>query len=60
MRNSLLNKSSTGKTAIESTLNALAAKLTTDSQTALIAQIGGDFTKVPSVARAYLQQQGLL
>ena len=60
VRNSLLNKSSTVKNAIESTLNGLETKLTTTSQTGLINQLGGDFTKIPTVAKTWLQQQGLL
>jgi osmoprotectant transport system substrate-binding protein len=56
VRDQTLAKSS----AIASTLNGLASHLTTDSQTALIAQLGGDASKVPAVAKKFLQDQGLL
>jgi osmoprotectant transport system substrate-binding protein len=56
VRDQTLAKSS----AIASTLNALAPLLTTDSQTALIAQVGKDPSLVPSVAKKFLQDKGLL
>lgn len=56
VRNSVLQKSP----VIATTLNALESHLTTASQTALIAQINGDPSKVPAVAKQFLQQQGLL
>lgn len=46
---------------IKGTLNALAPKLTTDSQFALIKQTSGNNAQdVKTVAKTYLQQQGLL
>jgi glycine betaine/choline ABC-type transport system substrate-binding protein len=56
VRDQTLAKSS----AIASTLNPLAQILTTDSQTALIAEVGTDPSKVPSVAKKFLQDQNLL
>lgn len=56
VRDSVLQKSP----AIATTLNALESKLTTASQTALIAQVNGTPSKVPAVAQAFLKQQGLL
>jgi glycine betaine/choline ABC-type transport system substrate-binding protein len=56
VRDQTLAKSS----AIASTLNALAQHLTTESQTALIAEVGSDTSKVPAVAKKFLQDQGLL
>jgi osmoprotectant transport system substrate-binding protein len=56
VRDQTLAKSS----AIASTLNALAPLLTTDSQTALIAEVGSDTSKVPAVAKKFLQDKGLL
>ena len=56
VRDQTLAKSS----AIASTLNALAPLLTTESQTALIAEVGSDTSKVPAVAKKFLQDKGLL
>ena len=53
---STLQKSS----AIATTLNPLAAKLTTAAQTALIKQYAVDHTPLAVVAKTWLQQQGLL
>lgn len=55
VRDALLNQSP----AIATTLNPLAAKLTTASQTALIKDIK-DGKNIKEVAQQYLQQQGLL
>ncbi|HEX8995201.1 MAG TPA: glycine betaine ABC transporter substrate-binding protein [Ktedonobacterales bacterium] len=56
VRDSVLKKSS----AIATTLNALAPKLTTDAQVALIKQVAVDHKSVKEVAQTFLQQQGLL
>jgi len=56
VRNDALTKSA----AIKDTLNPLAVKLTTDSQVALIKQVSVDGKTVHEVAKAYLQQQGLI
>ena len=56
VRDSTLKKSS----AIASTLNPLASKLTTDQQVQLIKQVAIDHKPLREVALAYLQQQGLL
>lgn len=56
VRDAVLNQSS----AIATTLNPLAGKLTTASQTALIKQVSVDGTPIKEVAQKYLQQQGLL
>lgn len=56
VRDAVLSKSS----AIATTLNPLAAKLTTASQTALIKEVSVDGKSVKEVAQQFLQQQGLL
>jgi glycine betaine/choline ABC-type transport system substrate-binding protein len=56
IRDSTLTKSS----VIQTTLDGLESHLTTASQTALIKQVSIDHQDVPSVARAFLQSQGLL
>jgi len=56
IRDSTLAKSS----AIQTTLDGLESHLTTASQTALIKQVSIDHQDVPTVARAFLQAQGLL
>jgi osmoprotectant transport system permease protein len=56
VRDSTLAKSS----AIQTTLDALETHLTTDSQTALIKQVSVDHQDVPTVAKGFLQQAGLL
>lgn len=56
VRDSVLQKSS----AIATTLNALAPKLTTDAQVALIKKVAIDHQSVASVAKTFLQDQGLL
>jgi osmoprotectant transport system substrate-binding protein len=60
VRNSLLQKSSAIKSSIQDTLNGLETKLTTASQTGLINQLSSDPSKIQSVAKTWLQQQGLL
>jgi len=56
VRDAVLSKSS----AIATTLNPLAAKLTTASQTALIKEVSVDGKNIKEVAQQFLQQQGLL
>ncbi len=56
VRDSVLQKSP----AIATTLNALAPKLTTSAQVALIKQVAVDHKSVKEVAQTWLQQQGLL
>ena len=56
VRNDLLSKSP----AVKDTLNPLASKLTTADQVALIKQVSLDKKTVHEVAKAYLQQKGLL
>jgi len=56
VRDSVMQKSP----AIATTLNALAPKLTTAAQIALIKQVAVDHQSVVSVAKTFLQQQGLL
>ncbi|HZC05872.1 MAG TPA: glycine betaine ABC transporter substrate-binding protein [Ktedonobacterales bacterium] len=56
VRDSVLQKSP----SIATTLNALAPKLTTDAQVALIKQVAVDHKSVKEVAQTWLQQQGLL
>jgi osmoprotectant transport system permease protein len=56
IRDSTLAKSSD----IQTTLNGLESHLTTASQTALIQQVSLNHQDVPTVARNFLQQQGLL
>lgn len=56
VRDSVLQKSS----AIATTLNALAPKLTTSAQVSLIKQVAVDHKSVKEVAQTWLQQQGLL
>jgi osmoprotectant transport system substrate-binding protein len=56
VRDAVLSQSS----AIATTLNPLAAKLTTASQTALIKQVSVDGKPVKEVAQQFLQQQGML
>lgn len=56
VRDSALSKSP----AIKTTLNALAPKLTTDAQVALIKQVAVDHKSVKEVATTFLQDQGLL
>jgi osmoprotectant transport system substrate-binding protein len=56
VRDDLLSKSP----AVKDTLNPLASKLTTADQVALIKQVSLDKKTVHEVAKAYLQQKGLL
>lgn len=56
VRDSTLAKSS----AIQTTLDGLETHLTTDKQTALIKQVSVDHQDVPTVAKAFLQSEGLL
>jgi osmoprotectant transport system substrate-binding protein len=56
VRDDLLTKSP----AVKDTLNPLASKLTTADQVALIKQVSLDKKTVHEVAKAYLQQKGLL
>jgi osmoprotectant transport system permease protein len=56
IRDSTLAKSSD----IQTTLDGLESHLTTAGQTALIKQVSIDHQDVPSVAKAFLQSQGLL
>lgn len=56
VRNAVLSKSP----AIATTLNPLAAKLTTASQTELIKEYSVDHKPIKEVAQQFLQQQGLL
>ena len=56
VRDSVLAKSP----SIATTLNALAPKLTTDAQVALIKQVAIDHKSVKEVAQTFLQDQGLL
>ena len=56
VRDSVLQKSP----SIATTLNALAPKLTTDAQVALIKKVAIDHQSVASVAKTFLQDQGLL
>ena len=56
VRDSTLAKSS----AIQTTLDGLESHLTTDKQTALIKQVSVDHQDVPTVAKAFLQSEGLL
>ncbi|HLZ20905.1 MAG TPA: glycine betaine ABC transporter substrate-binding protein [Ktedonobacterales bacterium] len=56
VRDALLTQSP----AIATTLNPLAAKLTTASQTALIKAVSVDGKSIKEVAQTFLQQQGLL
>jgi osmoprotectant transport system permease protein len=56
IRDSTLAKSSD----IQTTLDGLESHLTTASQTALIQQVSINHQDVPSVAKAFLQSQGLL
>ena len=56
VRDSVLQKSP----AIATTLNALAPKLTTSAQVALIEQVAVEHKSVKEVAQTWLQQQGLL
>lgn len=56
VRDSVLQKSP----SISTTLNALAPKLTTSAQVALIKQVAVDHKSVKEVAQTWLQQQGLL
>ncbi|HEX8728621.1 MAG TPA: glycine betaine ABC transporter substrate-binding protein [Ktedonobacterales bacterium] len=56
VRDSVLQKSP----SIAATLNALAPKLTTDAQVALIKKVAIDHQSVASVAKTFLQDQGLL
>lgn len=56
IRDSTLAKSS----VIQTTLDGLESHLTTASQTALIKQVSIDHMDVPTVAKAFLQSQGLL
>lgn len=56
VRDSTLAKSS----AIQTTLDGLESHLTTASQTALIKKVSVDHQDVPTVAKAFLQSEGLL
>jgi osmoprotectant transport system substrate-binding protein len=56
VRDSVLSKSP----SIAATLNALAPKLTTDAQVALIKQVAIDHKTYKEVAQTFLQDQGLL
>ncbi len=56
VRDSTLAKSS----AIQTTLDGLETHLTTVKQTALIKQVSVDHQDVPTVAKAFLQSEGLL
>lgn len=56
VRNDLLSKSS----AVATTLNPLATKLTTADQVALIKEVSVDNKSVLEVAKAYLVKQGLI
>jgi osmoprotectant transport system substrate-binding protein len=56
VRDELLQKAP----SIAATLNALQPKLTTDAMVGLIKQVSVDHKSIPDVAKAFLQEQGLL